>query len=72
MVRAVDRPRNKTKKKPHKTKPGEFEVRIGPDGRVAALVADEALMDVLDKLNSDSPLAVQRRKAKTRGRSRKT
>ena len=31
------------KKKPYKTKPGELEVRIGLDGRVSVLAADEAL-----------------------------
>ena len=57
------------KKQAYRTKPGELELRIGKDGRVYMLAADEALLDVLEAVMPDDPLVLKRRKAKTRARN---
>ena len=54
----------------YRTKPGELEIRIGRNGRVCVLAADEAMMDVLDALDPDAPASRLRRKAKARAQSR--
>jgi len=55
------------KKKPHRTRPGEFELRIRPDGRLYVLAADEAIMDVIEAVDPRNPDVQKRRKAKRRG-----
>lgn len=58
------------KKKPYKSQPGDFEVRILPDGRVYMVAADEALFDVAEALDPKNPALLKRRKAKASGAAR--
>ena len=51
--------------KPYKRKPGEFEIRILPDGRVLMPAPDEALLEVariLDKSGDKKSLAGKAKK----------
>ena len=59
------------KRKPHKTRPGEFELRIRPDGRICVLAADDALMEVVQSLDELDPGQTAQRKGRTRAQSRK-
>ncbi len=54
----------------YRTKPGEFEIRIGPDGRVHVLAPDERMLDLVAAVSPDSPVVRKRRKAKARAQSR--
>jgi hypothetical protein len=59
--------------KPYKRKPGEFEIRILPDGRVLIPAPDETLLDVARALNhpgakkSSVNKARENERTKTRG-----
>ena len=55
--------------KRHKTRPGEFEIRITRDGRVFLVAADEAMFDLAEALAPDDACIAKRRKAKSNGRS---
>ena len=57
-------------KKPHKRKPGDYEIRISPDGRVYLVAADEAMLDLAESLDPENPAVLKRRKAKASGQSR--
>ena len=56
-------------KKRHRTRPGEFEIRILRDGRVFFVAADEAMFDLAKALAPDDPCIVKRRRAKSNGKS---
>ncbi len=57
--------------KPSKRKPGDFEVRIAPDGRVLIAAADDAMFDLAEAIDPDHPAIARRRKARARGNARK-
>ena len=49
----------------HKRKPGEFEIRILPDGRVFIATPDDALIEAAQKLNEEKPRGSCAEKEKT-------
>jgi hypothetical protein len=41
------------KKNPYKRKPGDFEIRVLPDGRVVMIAPDETLIEIAESLKDD-------------------
>lgn len=56
----------------YETRPGDFELRILPDGRVCIVAADEEVFDLAEALAPDDPCILRRRKAKASGKSGNT
>lgn len=58
------------RKQPRKRRPGEFELRVLPDGRIAMIAPDQALLDLageLDPGNEALPPSKEKQKyARTR------
>ena len=54
-------------KEPYKPRPGDRELRIGPDGRIYMVAPDDPLFDLAEALDPDHPALQKRRKAKDRG-----
>jgi hypothetical protein len=50
--------------KPHKRRPGEFEIRILKDGRVVLVAPDETLLDVGEAVDPHHPFMRDREKAR--------
>ena len=57
------------KKKSYKSKPGDFEVRILPDGRIYMVAADEKMFDLAESIDPDNLALTKRRKAKASDRT---
>ena len=57
------------KKKSYKSKPGDFEVRILPDGRIYMVAADEKMFDLAEAIDPDNRALVKRRKVKASDRT---
>jgi len=58
------------RKKPYKRKPGDFEIRILPDGHVCIVAGDEKMFDLAEALDPKNPSLAERRRAKASGKSR--
>jgi hypothetical protein len=58
--------------KPYKRKPGEFEIRILPDGRVLMPAPDEALLEVARILDGSGDKKSLAGKAKKNDRAKAT
>ena len=57
------------KKKPYKSKPGEFEIRILKKGSVVMIAPDEALLEVARSIGKKGNSNIER---KQNGKHRKT
>jgi hypothetical protein len=63
--------------RPYKRKPGEFEIRILPDGKVVMPAPDDSILDLARKLKEPGIKAAKERakkneRAKTRRTRKKT
>jgi hypothetical protein len=56
--------------KPYKRKPGEFEIRILPDGRVFMSAPDDALLEVARVINQAGAKSSSKERAKKNERTK--
>jgi hypothetical protein len=59
----------KKSQSPYRRQPGEFEVRIRPDGRLAVYGPDETMLDAIEAVDPENPSVVLRRKVKAHARN---
>jgi hypothetical protein len=56
--------------RPYKRKPGEFEIRILPDGQVLMPAPDDSILDLARKLKLPGMKPATKEKAKKNGRAK--
>jgi hypothetical protein len=56
--------------RPYKRKPGEFEIRILPDGKVLIPAPDDSILDLARKLKLPGITQATKERAKKNGRTK--